>query len=189
MSDSNNAAAHAIIQAFRRIAEEYRHYETEVARHDAAIARLREGMEILGQQAQDCHAAARVLKFDLIAAAVAGDGEPKPTESPKIMNASPQAALPNAAGKSIREAILNYARAAYPKPVHATALRVELEKARGVLHEKTIGMSLYRLSKEGLVRREGRKDWFYVPPEGEASNPGGDTPGLFNRDDQEEGNA
>ena len=35
-------------------------------------------------------------------------------------------------------------------------------------HEKTAGMTLYRLSKEGLVRRDGRT-WVYVPPEEDKS--------------------
>jgi hypothetical protein len=31
------------------------------------------------------------------------------------------------------------------------------------MHDKTAGMTLYRLSKEGIARREGR-DWFYLQP-------------------------
>jgi hypothetical protein len=42
-------------------------------------------------------------------------------------------------------------------------------------------MTLYRLSKDNLVRRDGRI-WFYVPSvEGETKNPGGGTPGLIDR--------
>jgi len=42
-----------------------------------------------------------------------------------------------------------------------------------------IGMTLYRLSQDGLVRREGRT-WFFVPSQAaETKNPGGDTPGLI----------
>jgi len=48
------------------------------------------------------------------------------------------------------------------------------------VHEKTVGMTLYRLSKQGLVRREGQT-WFFVPPEeAETENPGAATPGSEN---------
>lgn len=46
------------------------------------------------------------------------------------------------------------------------------------LHEKTIGMSLFRLSKKGLVRRI-KQTWFFVPPEADAKNPGASTPGQL----------
>ncbi len=66
------------------------------------------------------------------------------------------------------------------KGLKATELRQYYENAFSVkLHEKTIGMTLYRLSKEAKVRRDGRT-WFYVSPEGETRNPGGGTPGLVN---------
>lgn len=61
----------------------------------------------------------------------------------------------------------------------AAPLREQFEKAYGeVIHEKTVGMTLYRLSQDGLVRRDGHT-WFLTdPPQGEAvENPGGDTPG------------
>ncbi|RWC72749.1 MAG: hypothetical protein EOS30_15275 [Mesorhizobium sp.] len=40
----------------------------------------------------------------------------------------------------------------------------EFVTAQGIpMHEKTVGMTLYRLSKDGLTRRAGRT-WYYVPP-------------------------
>ena len=39
------------------------------------------------------------------------------------------------------------------------------------MHDKTVGMTLYRLSKDGLARRDGRT-WFYVAPKEETENPG-----------------
>ena len=45
------------------------------------------------------------------------------------------------------------------------------------IHEKTVGMTLYRLQKEEKVRREGHT-WFLAPQK--AGNPGGATPGLIN---------
>jgi hypothetical protein len=46
------------------------------------------------------------------------------------------------------------------------------------IHEKTVGMTLYRLLKEEVVRRKGRT-WFIVPHKAETMNPGGETPGLI----------
>ena len=49
--------------------------------------------------------------------------------------------------------------------------------AKGVeMHDKTVGMTLYRLSKEGAARRDGRT-WFFVPPKEEAKSPGAGAPG------------
>ncbi|TPJ30937.1 hypothetical protein [Mesorhizobium sp. B2-7-2] len=40
----------------------------------------------------------------------------------------------------------------------------EFVTAQGIpMHEKTVGMTLYRLSKDGLTRRAGRT-WYYIPP-------------------------
>ncbi len=83
---------------------------------------------------------------------------------------------PSRPASTIREEVLAIAIGTHPNPVRATPLRKQLEKTRGPLHEKTVGMTLYRLSQEGLMRRLGR-DWFFVPPSGGAGNPGGEAPG------------
>lgn len=44
------------------------------------------------------------------------------------------------------------------------------------VHEKTVGMTLYRLSKDGLARRDGHT-WFSAKPEAETENPGVGAPG------------
>jgi hypothetical protein len=62
----------------------------------------------------------------------------------------------------------------------ASSIREFYERASGKsIHEKTVGMTLYRLQGEGLVRREGHV-WFSALPKAETENPGGDTPGPFN---------
>jgi hypothetical protein len=45
------------------------------------------------------------------------------------------------------------------------------------LHSKTVGMTLYRLSKDGLVRREGH-NWFFVPQAAATENPGATNAGA-----------
>jgi len=69
---------------------------------------------------------------------------------------------------------------ALPQDVGATpteVLREYIEAARSTkLHEKTIGMTLYRLANDGLARRDGRT-WFPVSQEAKQENPGAGTPG------------
>lgn len=46
----------------------------------------------------------------------------------------------------------------------------------GEIHEKTVGMTLYRLLQDKRITREGHK-WFIVAPKAQTVNPGADTPG------------
>lgn len=90
---------------------------------------------------------------------------------------------------TVREIVLQQLQDAGDKGAKASDLRKYIEGARGApLHEKTVGMTLYRLAQDGFARREGRT-WFFVSPNAEAKNPGGDTPGPINRNDEKEGNA
>lgn len=82
---------------------------------------------------------------------------------------------------NVREVVLGYLRHAFPEGAKASEIRKFVENVRKApLHEKTIGMTLYRLSKDGIVERKGGRTWFYVPSQTEAENPGGATPGLIN---------
>ena len=79
----------------------------------------------------------------------------------------------------IRDAVLGLLGKAGEKGDGATALRKHIEADYHIeLHEKTVGMTLYRLSNEGLVRRKGRT-WFFVPQIAEKKNPGVDAPGQI----------
>ncbi|MDP2123089.1 MAG: hypothetical protein Q8J92_01790 [Parvibaculum sp.] len=77
-------------------------------------------------------------------------------------------------GPNVREAVakpppfknraLELLAEAYPAPMKAAEIRSKIEaETRSKFHEKTAGMSLYRLSRDGLVRREGKDLWFFVP--------------------------
>jgi hypothetical protein len=79
---------------------------------------------------------------------------------------------------SIRELALERLRAAGAAGTKARVIRDFIEKTYKIkLHYKTVGMTLYRLSRDGLARREGQT-WFVVPHKPETMNPGGGTPGL-----------
>lgn len=65
---------------------------------------------------------------------------------------------------NIRDLIINkLKRSSKEFGVTSAVIRRYLENDLHVsMHEKTVGMTLYRLSRDGLVRREGR-NWFYIP--------------------------
>lgn len=68
----------------------------------------------------------------------------------------------------IRTAILDYMRSVGGKGAKAGEVRQHLSDAYGItVHDKTPGMTLYRLSKDGLVKRKGR-NWYAV--EGKKEN-------------------
>jgi hypothetical protein len=78
--------------------------------------------------------------------------------------------LPNggAARPTVQQFTLVQAEARYPGPVFAAELRKEYERLYGhAVHEKTFGMTLYRLSQMDYapIRREKRADWYFIPPD------------------------
>jgi hypothetical protein len=93
---------------------------------------------------------------------------------PAVTKESPPPLSPAA---SIRDLVIERLEAAGAVGALASDIRKYIEALRGTeLHEKTVGMTLYRLSRDGLARREGRT-WFFVP---EAKNPGSGVPGQQN---------
>ena len=82
--------------------------------------------------------------------------------------------------RTLRDVVIDRLKSAGEDGVKAAQIRDFYERTYGrVIHEKTVGMTLYRLQAERIVRREGHI-WFFVPPEARAENPGGDTPGPIN---------
>jgi hypothetical protein len=74
----------------------------------------------------------------------------------------------------IKDIVLDRLKTAGPKGSKAAPIRDHIERVYGEkIHEKTVGMTLYRLAKDGLVRREGRT-WFLAQ---QAGSPGAVTPG------------
>jgi hypothetical protein len=60
--------------------------------------------------------------------------------------------------KTVRELLIELLPNYGDLGAKAAELRRKIEAIQGQsLHEKTVGMTLYRLSKDGLVRRDGRK--------------------------------
>jgi len=95
------------------------------------------------------------------------------------MTAPPPPPPPPPPRPTVREAALARLRAAGDTGAKAAEIREFYERTFGeVVHEKTVGMTLYRLLKLNLVRRNGHT-WFFGPPSAETKDPGGETPGLI----------
>lgn len=103
---------------------------------------------------------------------LAGGGEPVPI--------SPPQAAPISKRPPIREIVIDQLKEAGAKGARAADIRQYIERVYDPdIHEKTVGMTLYRLSQRDIVRRRGLR-WFFVPPLAEAKNPGVGAPGLNN---------
>jgi len=102
-----------------------------------------------------------------------------PTPPPLVIPKVPSTLLDAGAEPSVRELILHYLKQAGPSGEKAAVLRRRVETfLNRQIHYKTIGMSLYRLSKETppLVCRTGQI-WALANPWVEAKGPGAGTPG------------
>lgn len=147
-----DATKEAIILKFREIAARYAELRQTIASAEAELKKL----EI---KAYECHAASRLFGFDLQDVIIKRDngssftlGTVTNQTVPKTLSKRP----------SIKELVLIEAQKAYPNPIRAANVRQTLEAIREEkLHEKTIGMTLYRLLKEGKLRREGW-DWYFL---------------------------
>ena len=82
----------------------------------------------------------------------------------------------------LRDVILDQLRAASPTGLKAAPIKRYFENTYSTkIHSKTTGMTLYRLSGEKLVHRQGQT-WFYGPQAGQSptavlKDPGASTPG------------
>jgi len=100
--------------------------------------------------------------------------------APSVVDVSLPPAKPSM--PSVISIIIDCLRAAGASGTKAAAIREYIQNTYGQdIHEKTVGMTLYRLSQKGRVRREGHT-WFYVPTIAESvvfetKNPGVGTPG------------
>jgi len=105
-------------------------------------------------------------------------GESTPTQPEQIdFDESDDTPRQSEAGVRISDLILEHLRQAGDKGTTANAIRSWLLNVHGIsTHEKTPGMTLYRLSKQGSVTRNGRT-WFLSSAPAEKGNPGSE-PGL-----------
>jgi len=154
MPDSQDDVAAALLERYQKLC---------LARAGAQqnIERIQAHQRELIAQINDCLAAARVFgcEIDQSDPLTTLDGthrSPKPFHVPSMR--------PRRGALTIRGLVLDAVERVYPNPIRASDIHRQLTKSGHAIHEKTVGMSLYRWSLETRVRREGRLDWFYVPP-------------------------
>lgn len=129
--------------------KELKHQEAELV---FELKRIQDEIDSIDGQISDCVAAARLFGLSL------NDSE-LPDPAPML----PDLVTPELAKLTIREFTLRALKAAYPSSVKARDIKENYENTYGgVLHYKTVGMTLYRLSLEFLVERKGR-EWKFVP--------------------------
>lgn len=78
----------------------------------------------------------------------------------------------------VRDVVLERLKAAGAKGTKAAPIRQFIKDRYGRdIHDKTVGMTLYRLAADKLAHREGII-WFFGPAPAGMKSPGGETPGL-----------
>ena len=156
-SPALSIAVSEIVDRCTVFARQYREAEDRIAAANEAIKIAEAAKATSLDRIHDCIAAARVLDFDLTAAMKQIEGA-----STAVVTVIETKAGREPGEETIRDLVLKLARDVAPSPVRAAEIRQQVQKMKGRhLHPKTIGMTLYRLSLEGHVRREGW-DWFYV---------------------------
>jgi len=159
--ETDEAARRGILRLYKRVCTEWTLDREQIKSFKEKIAHLEAHQRELAQQARELAAAGRYFSIDMDVAL----GEQAQQSSFEIMEETPASTPIQPAPEkalSVRMLILEIARQAYPQPVQANGIRLELLK-RGIhTHEKTPGMTCYRWSLEDFMRRSGR-DWYFVP--------------------------
>jgi len=152
------------------IVRKYREISERLSVNAAQIKKLQDQQVNLNSQANDCRAAARLFGFELAARAERGVTmfDQMSVDASRTAQASAGDSNP-----TIREFLLDALREVAPAGMKARELRAQIEAKGQTIHEKTVGMTLYRLSKsEGSVKRSGFT-WSFVP---EAERPAREGP-------------
>jgi hypothetical protein len=169
VSGDQKAVVKATVQKLTELTGQWNSAAAEISQREKQIEGLQGEIvawqnwkEVLETQAKVCWDFAALHGFDLNSeyakAQAAADED--------VQEMIQAVVSPPKLDRSIRDFVLEEAKAAYPDPVHATILRQKLRGDYGMnVHEKTIGMTLYRLSQQAVprVERRGRLDWYFVP--------------------------
>ena len=124
----------------------------EIRDCDKQARALEERRDQASERADELRAAARTLGLNLTPFELT-----PPEEPPNVGDRGTGGSMTAA------DIILEALSESYPKPRRSGELRRIIQDRIGrPIHEKTPGMSLYRLAKAGRVRREG-VDWFLQP--------------------------
>jgi hypothetical protein len=162
MTDSHDEIRATILARCRQLCVDH-----DNAQHNVGLVQAHQ-RELMAE-INDCFSAARLFGFDLLAE-LQNEGMDDPRQptscvtTPAAPNLSPLPAGPIVMVRpTIKAMVLEAAEKAYPSPVRASGVRLDLATRGYTIHEKTVGMTLYRWSVRGCTRRDGR-DWYFVPP-------------------------
>jgi hypothetical protein len=168
-------------------------------RAEQTIKGLESEVKTFNKTMSDCEVALRVFGYDVnqqeiwsdllkkhstrVFEMLEGEGliesprqiEGKPTEGPPPPAFPPKPRIP-----TIQEILIERLQEAGDRGSKAAPLRNYIHQTYNIeIHEKTVGMTLYRLLKKGIVRRDGHV-WFFVPQkDAETKKPGDLPPGLL----------
>lgn len=154
----------AIFEKVVEVIREWTTLQTAIDEAQAVIDKSKRRQEELARVQDDCFAASRLFNFDLGAGYAEWREQRIASQAALGRVASPSS--PPGPRRPVREVILEAAEKAYPNPVRASDLRKLLADQGLLVHEKTVGMTLYRLSRSGqMLRRKGTIDWYFKPRE------------------------
>lgn len=138
--------------------------KAEIGRQQNLIAAAQGGLDQLRANAWKLQEAGVVMGYDLFK--LMEQTRPRASEpeiGPPSMPPPTAITEPPLAEFSVKDFVLEQVRSAYPEFATAAAIQAKLKELGHAVHPKTVGMSLYRWSKEGLIRRDGKANWIYVP--------------------------
>ena len=146
--------------ALEAITDKRRGLEKQHAEVRAFIQNEMKRLRSIERELEDCDAASRLFGRHEAAddaSEFAGGGTPKVTPPRELGGAlSPLTPTVPSLKPSFKEAAIEFLQKVYPRGLKATHIRALVQSHYGITaHEKTAGMTLYRLKKEGLVRRNG----------------------------------
>ncbi|MCH7543171.1 MAG: hypothetical protein IIB65_06000 [Proteobacteria bacterium] len=155
--------------ALEAIADKRRGLEAQHADVRALIQDKMKRLRSIERGLEDCDAASRLFGQHEAAddaSEFTGGGKPKVTP-PRELGGTPSPLTQTVPSlkPSFKEAAIEFLQKVYPRGLKATHIRALTQSHYGIsAHEKTAGMTLYRLKKEGLVRRNGLY-WYFLAPE------------------------
>ncbi len=160
--------------ALEAIADKRRGLEEQHGEVRALIQDEMKRLRSIERELEDCDAASRLFGQHEASMQEGGedadefidDGKPKVTPLRELGGApSPLTQTVPSLKPSFKEAAIEFLQKVYPRGLKATHIRALAQSHYGIgAHEKTAGMTLYRLKKEGLVRRNGLY-WYSLAPE------------------------
>ena len=188
---SMDAAVIALVLKYDAILTEFVNAEREKQYHEALVQAAKERMDAAIDKYNACFVAAKLFEVDLKEEFKKYINRSNPllirsTQAKEDISIHSSNEGPPKKTKTVKDFVMEALKASYPSHVQAGPIRKLIEEATGNnLHEKTVGMTLYRLYKEGFVRRVGR-NWFLVPdherelpPPGRGEESSGDDPELL----------